>query len=253
MNVAVSAQLALGFLLALVRISAWIVVTPPFNTAAFNNRVRVVLACGLALPMAGQMQVDPGMFAVPQLIGAVAYQVLVGFALGFAVMLVFTAVQVAGELIDFQAGFGAAQLYDPFTQATSTPIGRVYQLLATAILFAINGHLLLVKGLMTSLEAAPLNGLRFDSTAQFLSETVGRFLVSAIQIAAPLLIALFLAELLLGVLAKTAPQANLLSIGFIAKVLLVLLLVGITLPIFPSVVRSLVEQSVTIGPRLLGG
>jgi flagellar biosynthesis protein FliR len=253
MNVAVSAQLALGFLLALVRISTWILVTPPFNTAAFNNRVRTVLAVGLALPMASQMQVDEGSFAIPQLLGAVAYQALVGFALGFAVLLIFTAVQVAGELIDFQAGFGAAQLYDPFTQATSTPVGRIYQLLATAILFAINGHLLLVKGLMTSLQAAPLSGLRYDSMSQFLTETVGRFLVAAIQIAAPLLIALFLAELLLGVLAKTAPQANLLAIGFIAKVLLVLLLVGVTLPILPGVVRALVEQAASVGPRLLGG
>jgi flagellar biosynthesis protein FliR len=252
-NLQISATWGLGYLLALVRLSTWLLVTPPFNSAAFTNRVRLGLALGLALPLASAVEIDESMFEVPRLIGAVAYQALVGFALGFAVLIIFSAVQVAGELIDFQAGFGAAQLYDPFTQAASTPIGRFYQLLATAILFATNGHLILVSGLMRSTQAAPLEGLEIDSFASLLTNTAGQFLVSALQIAAPLLIALFLAELLLGVLAKTAPQANVLAIGFIAKILLVLVLLGLALPVLPGAVTSLIEQGADTGRRLLGG
>jgi flagellar biosynthesis protein FliR len=233
-----------GFLLALVRTSAWIVVTPPFSSRAIPPRVSISLAAGLALIMAPAVPVAPELFQFWPFVSAVAYQAFVGLALGFAVYLFFVVIQVAGELVDIQAGFAAAQLYDPFTNATASPIGRLYQLVATTMLFAINGHLLLVRGFLSSFDAAPLSGPSLDAVGSLFTSELGRFLLAAMEIAAPLLAALFLTELTLGLLARAAPQINVMTIGFVVKILLALGLVGLALPILPSVLHDLVGQSV---------
>jgi flagellar biosynthesis protein FliR len=244
-------QLA-GFLLALVRASAWIVVTPPFSSRAIPPRVSIALAAGLALIMTPAVTVSPELFQLWPFASAVFYQAFVGLALGFAVYLFFMVVQVAGELVDIQAGFAAAQLYDPFTNATASPIGRLYQLVATSMLFAINGHLLLVRGFLSSFEAAPLNGPSLDAIGSLFTSELGRFLLAAMEIAAPLLAALFLTELMLGLLARAAPQINIMTIGFVIKIILALGLVGLALPILPGVLHDLVTQSVVSMNKLVG-
>lgn len=253
MNVGIDPGLLAGFLLALVRTSAWVAVTPPFSNGAIPGRVKVLLAAGLSVSVAPQLDYDPSIYEIPNFLAAVAYQTITGLALGFVVYLVFAVVQAAGELIDLQAGFSAAQLYDPFTQAAATPIGRLYQLVALAILFAINGHLLLVRGFLRSFEAAPLGGVDFDRMSVVVTSNLGNFLVSAMEIAAPLLAALFLAEIVLGMLTKAAPQVNILQIGFIAKILMALLMVGLAMPLLPEVIRSLTDRSIRLGDAIVGG
>jgi flagellar biosynthetic protein FliR len=241
-----------GFLLALVRTSAWITVTPPFNTNAIPQRVKLIIAASLALAVAPRLEFSPHLFEVGNFAAAVAYQALTGLALGFAVYLVFAVIQAAGELIDFQAGFAAASLYDPFTQATATPIGRFYQLLSVSILFAINGHLILVRGFMRSFDAAPLQGIDIDKLGRVLTSDMARFLSAALEIASPLLAALFLTEIVLGLLGRAAPQVNIMQVGFIAKIFVALVLTGLALPLLgPTMARLLGDA--TNNTAFLGG
>jgi len=245
MTIQIAPDLLVGFLFALVRASAWIVVTPPFNASGIPARVRIAVAAAIAFLLAPTLGHRPDAFDLAPFLSGLVYQVAVGLALGFLVQLVFAAVQAAGELIDFFSGFSAASIFDPFTQANASPFGRLYQLLATAILFALNGHLLLLRGFIQSFEAAPLGGLNFNRLDSLLTSNVLTFFLAAVEIAAPLLAALFCAEIVLGLLTKAAPQMNVLQFGFALKILIVLLLAGVALPALPDAVGRLLERVVS--------
>jgi len=254
MTVSLAPELLAGFLFALVRTSAWIVVAPPFASNAVPGRVKIVIAVAIALVLAGN---DPlaghrDLFDLGPFVAGVAYQAFIGLALGFAVLMVFAAVQAAGELVDLFSGFSAAQLYDPFSNATATPIGRLYQMVAVGLLFATNGHLRLVAGFMSSFEHAPLTGPRLDDLGRLVTRDVAGLLVAAVEMAAPLLAALFLTELTLGLLGRAAPQTNILAVSFAVKIFVVLVLAGIALPLLPGAVDGIVSDVVRTMGKLVG-
>jgi flagellar biosynthetic protein FliR len=239
-TISANPELLVGFLLALVRASCWLILVPPFGTRSIPAPVKIGLAAALALPVATRVsETVPSLDSPAPLIGAVALQVAVGLSLGFLVFLLFSAVQAAGELID---------LFGGFTVAPST-FGRFYHLLAVTLLFAINGHLLLVRGFVTSFDSISATPTLDDFSAHFIS-TFGMFFLAALEIAAPLLAALFLAEVAMGLLSKAAPQMNIFMVGMPAKILLTLALAGLALPLLPSAVSSLLDNAVRAGNNL---
>jgi flagellar biosynthetic protein FliR len=251
-TLALSTDLVLGFVLAVVRASAWLVVSPPFNTRMFPTQAKMAFAVALAIPVTPQVAATAPSPELGPLVAAVLLQVGVGLALGFVVQLLFAAVQAAGELVDLFAGFTIAATYDPFTNANQAVFGRLYQLLATALLFASNGHLLLVEGLLDSFEAVPTGMPDLGAASTELLDSLALFFLSAIEIAVPLLGALFLTEVALGLLSKAAPQMNVFVLGFPIKIMLTLLLAGLALPLLPSVVDNLVRNAVRTGTAAMG-
>jgi flagellar biosynthetic protein FliR len=235
-----------GFLLALARASAWTVITPPFRATSVPVRVRVALAVGLALLVAPQLAPSEGELSSSALIGSVVAQVGVGLALGFVVMLLLSALQAAGHMIDIVAGFGLASIYDPMSGNQSSPFGRLYELLATVLLFAVNGHVVLVRGFLHSFEAIP--GTHFDAGAfaEILTQGLGSMFVAAVQIALPLGAALFVADIALGLLGRAAPKINVLVVGLGAKALVALLVAGLALPLLPAAVRMLTNRGLSV-------
>ena len=247
MTLALSTDLVLGFVLAVVRASAWLVVSPPFNTRMFPAQAKIAFAVALAIPVTPTVAASSPSPEVGPLIVATLLQVGAGLTLGFLTQLIFAAVQAAGELIDLVAGFTIAATYDPFTGANQAVFGRFYQLLALALLFAIDGHLMLVRGFLDSFSAMPTGAPDFETLSELLIDNLGMFFLSALEIAAPIMGALFLTEVALGLLAKAAPQMNVFMLGFPIKILLSLVLVGLTLPLMPNVVDNLVRTAVRSG------
>jgi flagellar biosynthetic protein FliR len=235
--------LVTSVVLASTRILAFLVVAPPFAGPIVPIRVKVGLAAALGLVATGRFEVGPKVLETPALIFSMGYQVVVGAALGFIVLMLFSVVQSAGALIDLNAAFSGAVLYDPFGQAGASPMARMYQLLATVILFTSGGHLLLIGGIVRSFQVAPLEGFDLGELGSVLVEGLGGLLVAAIQIALPLLAALFLAEVVLGLLARAAPQMNVLMVGFGVKSIILLLLGGIAIPLIPLAVNHVVDLS----------
>jgi len=242
-----------GFLLALVRTTSWMAVSPPFDTKAIPRLAKLGIACGISIFLAPQVPPEVVSLNQAELAIMIVTQMVTGLALGFLTKLVFTAVQVAGSLIDFLGGFALTQAFDPLLSAQTSIFGRVYALLATTLLFAINGHLMLVKGFMTSFEAVPLGGIEFETFKDLLINNLGMFMFAAFEIAGPLLAAYFLTEVTLGLLSKAAPQLNIILFGFPLKVLLTILLISAALPLLPGAVESLVEHTLRDGLTLLRG
>ena len=245
-------DLVLGFVLAVVRTAAWLTVAPPFNTRMIPAPAKVGLAIALAVPVAPRVAESAPPPEVAPLVMATLLQIAVGLSLGFVVQIVFAAVQAAGELVDLFAGFTIAATYDPFSGASQAVFGRFYQLLATALLFATGGHLMLVHGLLDSFAVVPAGVPDLTATSGEMLDALGLFFVSALQIAAPLLGALFLTEVALGLLSKAAPQMNVFTLGFPIKILLTLLLAGLALPLLPDAVDGLVGAASRSGTAVVG-
>lgn len=243
MNLAVEADLLVGLLLAMVRAAAWLLLTPPFTGRAVPVAVKVALALGLALPVAPHLAASAPEAEPAPLVAAVLIQVGAGLGLGFVTLVLLSAVQAAGDLVDLFTGFTMASLFDPLSGASSAIFGRFYQLVATLLLFVTNGHLLLVRGFLRSFDAVPARTPGLRALTGSVIDDVGTFFVAALEIAGPLLAALVLADVALGLLSRAAPLLNVFVLGMPVKVLVTLLLVGLTLTVLPGAVRHLVEEA----------
>jgi flagellar biosynthesis protein FliR len=253
MTVELAPALVSGYLLALVRAAAWVFVCPPFGNKSVPMLVKIGLAAALSLVVGPRLADHAVPLEVGPLLSAAVLQVAAGLALGFLGMLLFATFSFAGGLIDLFSGYSVAQLFDPGNQAPVSIFGQFYSVLATTLLFAIDGHLLLVRGFLTSFTAAPLTSLSTDSLAKLLTGDIALFFVSALEIAAPLLAALFLAEAALGLLARAAPQMNIFQLGLPVKILVTLTLAGLALPLLPDAVSGMTNQVVRQGLGFIRG
>ncbi|AOX67216.1 MULTISPECIES: flagellar biosynthetic protein FliR [unclassified Curtobacterium] len=232
-------------MLAGVRLVAFFVIAPPFSYRAFPATVKVILGIGLAIGVAprvavGYESLDTGPFLL-----ALLTQLLVGLALGFLVFLVFAAVQSAGALIDLFGGFTLAQAFDPQSQVNGAQFTRLFQMAALALLFASGGYQLIVAGLVRSFDAVPLTGT-FDlgGLASVLVTALTQMFLSSLQIAGPLVVVLFLADVGLGLLTRVAPALNAFQMGFPIKIGLTVVFAGALFMALPSVVSSLTGDAV---------
>ena len=253
MTIDLAPALVSGYLLALVRAAAWVFVCPPFGNRTVPMPVKIGLAAALSL-VVGPRLVDQAVpFEIGPLLSAAVLQVGAGLALGFLGVLLFSAFSFAGGLIDLFSGFSVAQLFDPGNSAPVSIFGQFYSVLATTLLFAIDGHLLLVRGFLTSFTAAPLTSLSTDTLAELLTGDIALFFVAALEIAAPLLAALFLAEAAMGLLSRAAPQMNVFQFGLPVKILVTLSLAGLALPLLPDAVSGMANQVVRQGLDVVRG
>ena len=253
MELQIDPVVLLGFSAALVRATAWVVVCPPFNSPAVPLRVRAGLAVAIAVVLArriGEAGVDTGTVGF---VGELLAQAAAGLVMGLLVMVVFAALQAAGELIDLQVGFSLGGVIDPMSGNMAAPIGRFYQLIGIVVLFAIDGHVLVTRAFLRSVELAPGGGIDLGLAADGMVDAVSSLLVSALEISLPVLAALFAAEVALGLLGKAAPQLNILVIGFAVKTLIAFTLLAGTLFLLPGATESLLGRAVTSGLRIVVG
>jgi flagellar biosynthetic protein FliR len=180
--------------------------------------------------------------------------VVTGAALGFVTYLLFAALQAAGDLIDLFGGFTLAQAYDPMSMAQSSIFGRFHQLIGLVLLFVTDAHLLIVAGFLRSYQAIPVTGgVKLDQTADTLLKGVSQFFIAALEIAGPMIVVLFLADLALGLLTRVSPQLNAFALGFPVKIFLTLTLIGFTFPLLPGAVSTLADSAGNGMLALFGG
>jgi len=239
----IDASSYMAFLLAMVRAGAWVAMIPPFNHQTIPVPVRAGIAASLGLAMAPVLRPQlPASYDTAGLVGAVVVQALAGAGLGLIVRILVMAVSSAGSFIDLFGGFSISTAYDPNLNAQSAIWGRFYDLLTVVLLFAIDGHLLLVRGFLASFDAIPLRAPAINLLSSAMLTAVSTYFLAALEIAAPLLLVLFLAQVILGLVSRAAPAMNVLAISFPFMILLTILLAGIAIPLIPGALSSLVDQ-----------
>lgn len=239
-------------MLASVRVAGFLVIAPPFANKAVPGTVKVALAMAIGAAVApGLAQQVPD--TTGGFIGSVVLQAVIGLALGFGVYLVFAAVASAGAAIDQFGGFQMAAAYDPLSQSNGAPMMRLYQMLAVALLFASDGYQVVLRGLVSTFTALPLDmGLDTSMLAEQLTSGLTAMIVAALQIAGPLVVVLFLTDVGLGLLTKVAPALNAFAMGFPLKILVTLVFVGFAVLAMPSVLSGLADDSVIFMGHVVG-
>lgn len=231
-------------MLTAVRITAFLVIAPPFSHNSFPLRIKGMLGLGLGLVIAARLSTGFEVMDYWPFLVALLVELAAGLALGFLVYLVFAAIQSAGGLVDLFSGFQMAMGYDPGSMVNGAQFTRLFQMTALALLFSSDGYQMVLGGLSASFDAIPLGaGFAPDGTAELMvTATTGMF-VAAIQIAGPMIVVLFLADAGLGLLTRIAPALNAFQLGFPLKILITLFLAGTLFMALPRVVAALADQA----------
>jgi flagellar biosynthetic protein FliR len=244
----------IAIMLGAVRAGAWLAICPPFNSRLIPAQIKALLSVGIALPMAPFLRGSIPSIETSDIIFCAALQVFIGAGLGFITALFFAAVQAAGDLLDVFGGFTLAMAFDPLSQNQSSIFGRFYNLIAVTLLFASDGHQLVLRGFMQSYQALPLDAsFSAETFSRLLTEGIGEMFVAALQIAGPLIAVLFLTDVAFGLLNRVAPALNAFQLGFPAKIFLVLTLSGTAIAMLPRALDSLIDKAVSAVVQLTGG
>ena len=254
MDLSVPAVTLAALLLGTARATGFVLLAPPFNSRSIPAPVKGAFALALAVLLSTQIAPSLPAPTAGFLAVAAVTEVIIGAALGFVVQVLFTAVQMAGDLIDLTGGFSLQPAYDPLAMTNNSSVGRLHYLLATTLLFSSGGHLLLVKGFATSYEGMPVGGnFPTEQLGAVLIKAFAMMFLAAVQIAGPMVAVLLLADVALALLSKAAPALNIFSFGFPFKIMLTLLMLGLTFPLLPPALDALMDQAVRAMVSLKSG
>lgn len=229
-----------------VRVLALFMSAPVLSHRAIPARVKIGLALAIAVVAApASAEPPPPLFsaAAPLLL---IQQTLVGVMMGFAVKVVFAAVDLAGNVIGLQMGLSFASFVDP-VNANQTPlVGSFLNLLAMLLFLALDGHLILITSITRSFELAPLNAQFFSGIGweRLIALGSGMFQFG-LQLSLPVLATMLVINLTLGVMSRAAPQLNLFSVGFPLTALTGIVLFAVFLPNMISAISAALNASLT--------
>jgi flagellar biosynthesis protein FliR len=235
-----------GFILVLARVTPLFLIAPLFSSSLIPPRVRGVIAVAISIgltPIAlhGQhVPADPVTLA-----GLVVAGLLVGFAFAFALSVLMAAIESAGAIVDVVSGFSYGSLINPLNGDQGAVITRFYALVGTVIFLVIGGDAWTLRGLSRTFSLVPLTqGPRLASLVGGVERAFSTVFTAALEIAAPVLIALLITDVAFGVVSRVVPQINVFAIGFPTKVAVAMLVVGASLPFFGNWISDQLSTSV---------
>jgi flagellar biosynthetic protein FliR len=205
---------------------------PVFAQRGVPARVRVALAFFIAFCSQASLPAMPllPLDSAPALM-AVVQQVLIGLSLGFAVRIVFSAVELAGEIIGLQMGLNFAGFFDPMTAGQTTATSNFFSIVVSWLFIVTGGHLLLIAAVVQSFHAFPVGPDPFAFLRVVQPQTWGMEIFRlGLWIALPMIAMLLFANFVLGVISRVSQQMNIFSIGFPITVTLGLAGMMLTLP-----------------------
>lgn len=214
------------------RVLALFTAMPLLGTRMVPVRVRVGLAFLVALAaQAGLPEMPLLPLDAPATWALVLQQVLIGVAIGFSVRVILAAIDLSGEIIGLQMGLNFAAFFDPVSASQSTAVTRFYTNMANFLLIAINAHLLVIAAVIHSFDAFPVSATPFAFLSQVRPELWGAELFRlGLWIALPIVGLLLFVNMVMGIIARVAPQMNLFSVGFPLTVTLGLVAMTVSLP-----------------------
>jgi flagellar biosynthetic protein FliR len=237
-----------AFVLVLARVAGLVLAAPVFGHLLVPVRVRVGIVALLAAVLATALPPVPAPATMSALALAVGIESIVGVLLGLVAQFVLVGVQLGGQLAGTQMGFGMASLIDPGSSAHVTIVSEWQQLVALAVFLALDVHHLLIRALLASFRSTPPGAAVLSAGGvQVLLALAGDVFATGVRIAAPVIVVLVLANLALGVLARTIPQLNVFVVGFPLNVGVGLMALGISLPF---TVRLLAARFAALEPGL---
>ena len=241
------------FFLPLVRILGVLATAPVLGQTPAPVQTRIGLGLALTLViapvlpqtgMATSLASAAGMLLLLQ-------QLVVGLLLGFMVNMTFGAATMAGELAGLQMGLGFASFYDPVHAAFQPLVGQFLSILFSLIFITMDGHLMVIEALVQTFHQIPLDpSLGFHGQGWHVAlEWSVELFVDALRLSLPVLAALLMTNLGLGVLTRSAPQLNLFAVGFPLTLAVGFLVLELALPAMPTLLERMIHDSLDAGLR----
>ena len=241
-----------GLMLPLTRILGFIAIAPFFSSKSFSAPVKVAFGVLLALI------VIPAVPSVPRIdilslngVLVLAQQILIGLAMGLTAQIIFTGIEMAGQISGLMMGFGFASFFDPQTQNTTPVIGSMMNILAMMVFLSINGHLMLVSGLVDSFHSFPIAMELSAINGMAIANWGAQIFSIGLQIALPMIAALLITNIALGVLTRAAPQLNIFGIGFPITICVGFIVFSLMMPSLAPAYRHFLEQGITASQSIL--
>ncbi|MBY0474567.1 MAG: flagellar biosynthetic protein FliR [Nitrosomonas sp.] len=238
-----------AFIWPLSRILALIASAPILGNPSVPVKVKLGLAIVitiLVMPLVEKSlpQIDPtsgiGLVILLQ-------QVLIGVAIGFVMRVVFAAIEMAGELIGLQMGLGFAIFFDPQNSGQIDIIGRFLGVIASLAFLAMDGHLMMIALISQSFNTLPIGPTAItDATFTTLANWGGEIFKSGLQLSLPVLTALLITNLALGILTRVAPQLNIFAVGFPLTLAIGVFVLGLSMPFYTPILEYLVHDGMNL-------
>lgn len=243
------------FLLVFVRLTCFFVTAPLWMERQIPAPFKWGTAFFISLLIASLMEPEHVIQMDPSYILLVLKEVLVGLCLGFFVTVLLYAVQLAGSFIDLQSGFAMATMFNPQTGIQENLTGRFFYIVAILFFLSIDGHHMLIRGVLASYDWIPVDSWLPSNVSENLVHLtlliVKDMFWIAILIAAPIVATIFLVDIALGILAKTVPQMNLFVVGIPIKMAVHFIVLFVFIPVFLIVMEKLVQTMIDSFEQML--
>lgn len=236
----------------LTRILAMIASSPIFGNKQVPARVKIGLSVLLAIiiaPTLGEM--PPVSIGSPQGLLIIIQQIIIGVAMGFTMRLIFTAVEMAGELAGLQMGLGFASFYDPMNASYFPIIAQWMGVIATLAFLALNGHLYMISTLAESFQTLPIGSMLSYKGFYGVVSWGGSIFAYALQISLPILAALLITNIALGILTRAAPQLNLFAVGFPITLAIGFFVLVLSMPYFVPTLDRITQEGMGTALNLM--
>lgn len=234
------------FLWPLGRIMGLMIAAPVLGNMRFPLRARVGLALMITAVISPALPPLPSIAPdSPASLGLFAQQLLIGLTMGFAMRLVFTAVEVAGDYIGLQMGLGFALFFDPQQSSQMPVIGQFLGLMAMLLFLVLDGHLMMISVLADSFRWAPIGAEIHNGLWQAVAGWGGQILHAALLLSMPVVATLLTVNVALGVLTRAAPQLNIFAIGFPVTLAAGFAAMLLSLALFTPQFEALLNEGVT--------
>jgi flagellar biosynthetic protein FliR len=236
----------------LTRILGLISVAPLFGNVSVPARVKICLGILLALIIAPTVPAMPATEPM-SLAGLLilAQQLVIGMAMGFAMRVVFAGIEMAGEISGMTMGLGFASFFDPQTQARTSAISQFLALLMLMIYLTTDLHLIVLSTLAKSFDLLPISTHFINNAGLYSVVTLGGRVFSAgVQLSLPIVAALLITNVALGILTRAAPQLNIFGIGFPITIGVGIIMIGILLPYLMTPITNLIQEGIDAMNRI---
>ena len=245
-------QIISSFLCISVRLSGLVLFAPFFSSGSISPRIKAGLVIALSAVLYPIVAPRLHSVALGQWPLLVFGELLVGAAMGIATSLVFDAVQMAGQILSVQMGYSLISILDPNTQAESTVVATFHQAIAMLIFLRLDVHLWILHAIGDSFTYLPPGSAHLSPAFVRTALAAGAAVFAVgVELAAPVLSATLVTDLVLGLLGKASPQLPVMLLGPAVKSILGLLVLTATLTYWPEMFRGLFLHAVALGEQLL--
>jgi flagellar biosynthesis protein FliR len=234
------------------RVSGLVLFAPFFGGASIPPRIKIVLVIAITAVLYPLYAPRVQVATTPNWTALVASETVIGIAMGLATNVVFEAAQMAGQILSVQMGYSLVNILDPNSQVDSTVVAFFHQSLAMLIFLGLDVHHWILRAVANSFDYLPPGSATLNPLfAKAVLHEGAVILDLGIQIAAPVLAATLLADIVLGLLGKASPQMPLMLLGPAVKSMLGVVILGVTIQFWPQLFQRYFLESIAYTDRLL--